>query len=144
LTLPVGCSQLEIAVAEYVAEESNVYRSQLGLFDNEDYYDGKGEEGDDLIGEDWDADKFECRCGTDVGKQCHCERDVRQELEWLTDTMSRLEADIVAAEGRCRRWAAARGVPDDAVKDIYSYLLEDMANECVRCFVFRVPLLRRH
>jgi hypothetical protein len=123
--------QLEIAVAEHMAQESNQYRSQLGLFENEDYYDGKGEEGDDLVGEDWDADKFECRCDTSRGRTCNCERDVKQELEWLQDTMSRLEGDIVAAEGRCRRWAAARGVPDDAVKDIYSYLLEDMANEWV-------------
>ena len=45
------------------------------------------------------------------------------------NAMTRLEADVVAAESRCKRWAASRGVPEDAVKDIYSYLLEDMANE---------------
>ncbi len=98
---------------------------QLGLLET-DYYDGKGEEGEALGNEyDWNADEYKCSCEA----ECTCDEDVRLEMEWLEAAMTRLEADVVAAEARCKRWAAARGVPDDAVKDIYSYLLEDMANE---------------
>lgn len=99
--------------------------------DESEYYDGKGEEGGELPDSNWDADTYVCRCDTTRGKKCTCADDVAQELEWLQECMAKLEGEIVAAENRTRRCASSRGVPDDAVKDIYSYLLEDMANECV-------------
>ena len=92
-----------------------------------EYYDGKGEEAQVSGATDfsWQEDTYICRCDG----ECNCDEDVAEQMAWLSGMMRKLENEIIAAEGRCRRWAAARGVSDDALKDVYSYLLEDMANE---------------
>jgi hypothetical protein len=67
------------------------------------------------------------------GARCTCDEDVAEELQWLVDTMRKLEGEVVNAEVACRRWGASRGVEMDAIDEIYSYLTADFANECVAC-----------
>ncbi len=56
---------------------------------------------------------------------------LQEEMHWLDGAMKDLELKVVEAEGNCNRWTASRGVDPDALKEIYSYLTADMANELV-------------
>ncbi len=66
----------------------------------------------------------------------------QEEMHWLDGAMKDLELSVVEAEAKCNRWTASRGVDPDALKEIYSYLTADMANEWVPRPLSVWPLVR--
>ena len=93
-----------------------------------EYYQGRGEDADVEGGSTFDV-------RADMVEEDMTVEDAEEELYWLEDAMKSLEAGIMEAEKNCLRWTSSRGVSSEALKEIYGYLTEDMANECVRVWL---------